>query len=224
MLVGPRGTATGQRPTAPLATAPALVPTAGTPDEAAASVVLQDDFGNTNSGWPRQSSDPSTRRVGYVEGEYSIVKVVNSQGAPFVSRDVDVADFLWEVDARLVAPTTNVYVYLDFRRQENGDHYSYVVDPNDSTFRVERTAGDTRRELLPWTKAPAIRQGTDLNRLGVRAEGPSIVLLVNGEEVGRLTDDTLGAGAIAFGIGNFQNGAADGRFDNLVVTALPTRS
>jgi hypothetical protein len=135
-----------------------------------------------------------------------------------------VADFLWELDARLLAPTTDVYVYLDFRRQENGDHYSYVVDPNDSTFRLERTTGDSRRELLPWTKNAAIREGTARNRLGVRAEGPEIVLLANGEEVGRLRDEALTAGAIGFGIGNFRNGAADGRFDNLVVTVLPERS
>ena len=46
-----------------------------------------------------------------------------------------------------------------------------------STASVNAT-GDSRRELLPWTKHAAIREGTARNRLGVRADGPEIVLLV----------------------------------------------
>jgi hypothetical protein len=159
--------------------------------------------------------------VGYVDGEYSIVKVANTQGAPFVTREAQFGDFLWEIDVRLQEPTENAYAYLDFRRQDDGDHYSLVVDPNDSTFQLQREVGQTRADLIGWTRSAAIRGGTARNRLGVRAEGSQIVLLANGEELGRVTDERLSSGSLAFGVGNFRNGAADGRFDNLMVTALP---
>ncbi|HLH25284.1 MAG TPA: serine/threonine-protein kinase [Chloroflexota bacterium] len=184
------------------------------------AILLQDDFADPNSGWPRQSSDLATRRLGYVDGEYSIVKVANSPGAPFVSRDSRLGDFLWEMDTRLQPPTDNAYAYLDFRRQDNGDHYSFIVDPNDGTFRLERAQGQSRDELVRWTPSAAIRRGTQRNRLGVRAEGATITLLANGEVLAQVQDDKLSDGGIAFGVGNFRNGAADGRFDNLLITAL----
>ncbi|HEY7062360.1 MAG TPA: serine/threonine-protein kinase [Chloroflexota bacterium] len=184
-------------------------------------VLLEDDFADPASGWPRLSSDLSTRRIGYVDGEYSIVKVANTQGAPFVTREAQFGDFLWEIDVRLQEPTENAYAYLDFRRQDNGDHYSFVVDPNDSTFQVQREIGQTRDDLIGWTRSAAIRRGTVQNRLGVRAESGEIVLLANGEEIARVEDDRLGSGSLAFGVGNFRNGSADGRFDNLLVTAIP---
>jgi hypothetical protein len=184
-------------------------------------ILLQDDFGDPSSGWPRASSDLGTRRIGYVDGEYSIVKVANSQGAPFVSRGSPFGDFQWEVDVRLLAPTEDAYAFFDFRRQENGDHYSLILDPSDGTMRLEIEIGSGRDVLLGWTPSAALRRGTARNRVGVRAEGSALTLLANGQEVGRAHDDRLGEGGIAFGVGNFRNGGADGRFDNVVVTALP---
>src|SRR5438105_3969484 len=72
---------------------------------APSSVLLSDDFSNPNSGWPRQSSDPATRRVGYDGGEYLVAKVAGSSGAPLVTRAERFGDFLAELDARLVPPT-----------------------------------------------------------------------------------------------------------------------
>jgi hypothetical protein len=209
----------------PAATAGAGDEAAETPAAAAVEptgpeILLQDDFGDPRSGWPRQSSDLGTRRVGYVDGEYSVVKVANGQGAPFVSRDSQFGDFLWEIDVRLLPPSENAYTYLDFRRQENGDHYSFILDPNDGTFRLERERGQGREQLIPWTQSGAIHRGTARNRLGVRAEGADLTLLANGEELAHVHDDGLTGGGIAFGVGHFRNGAADARFDNLLVTAL----
>jgi hypothetical protein len=197
---------------------------AATAEPVGPPILIADDFGDPSSDWwPKASSDLATRRIGYVDGEYSIVKVANSQGAPFVSPRgaPQFGNFSWEMDARLLAPTDNAYTYFDFRRQENGDHYSFIVDPNDGTYRLEIEMGRGREELVRWTAAPSIRRGTARNRLGVRAEGSTLTLLANGEEVGHVQDDRLQGGGIAFGVGNFRNGGADARFDNLVVTALP---
>ncbi|HZR99370.1 MAG TPA: serine/threonine-protein kinase [Chloroflexota bacterium] len=191
-----------------------------TPEAQGPVVLLQDDFSDPRSGWPLHSSDLGTRRVGYVDGEYAIVKVANSQGAPFVSRDSRFGDFLWELDVRLQAPTENAYAYLDFRRQDNGDHYSFIVDPNDGTFRLERERGQGREPLLGWMPSAAIRRGTAPNRLAVRARGADLTLLANGEELAHVHDDALADGGIAFGVGHFRNGAAEARFDNLLITAL----
>ncbi len=57
----------------------------------------------------------------------------------------------------------------------------------------------------------------------VRAVDADIMLLINGEVVGRVRDDSLKTGTLALGVGKlasalpFANG--DARFANLVVTA-----
>ncbi len=183
-------------------------------------MLFRDDFSDVNSGWPRQSSDPSSRRVGYEGGEYYVVKLAGTDGSPFVTRAERFSDFLVEIDARLVPPTDNDFVYLDFRRQEDGSHYSFVVDPNDSTFELRRNTASDGTSLIPWTSAPAIQAGGARNHLGVRAQGPEIVLFVNGQEVGRVNDGTYREGTLAFGVGSFQHAPADGRFSNLVVSSL----
>jgi hypothetical protein len=182
-------------------------------------VLLSDDFSNPNSGWPRQSSEPASRRVGYEGGEYVVAKVAGSSGAPLVTRAERFSDFLAELDARLVPPTDGAYLFLDFRRQENGDHYSFVVDPNDSTFLVQRNVGSGSDTLITWTAAPAIQGAGARNRIAVRAVGPRLTFLVNGQEVGSATDDRLREGSLAFGVGSLSDGAAEGRFGNLLVSS-----
>ena len=219
-LVTTPGPAERLEPLFPIGGAGAPAGAQASPAPSTGRVLFRDDFTDPNSGWPRQASDPSTRRVGYVNGEYLVAKLPGSGGAPYVTRSERYGDFLVEIDARLSPPTDDAYLYLDFRRQDNGDHYSFVVDPNDSTFLLARNTGGVFHTLIGWTPAPAIQPGPARNRLGVRAQGPDIVLLVNGQEVGRVRDEALREGALAFGVGSLSDGPAEGYFGNLVVMSV----
>jgi hypothetical protein len=84
-----------------------------------------------------------------------------------------------------------------------------------SLWRVER-ASWTWTNLIGWTPSPAIRTGTQSNRLKVVRSGASIALYVNETLVGSTSDGVytgtwlgIKAGAAA---ANF-----DGRFDNFAV-------
>jgi hypothetical protein len=135
-------------------------------------------------------------------------------------REERFGDFLLEVDARLVEPTADAYVFVDFRRQESGEHYSFVVAPDEGAFILRRNTDREGATVLDWTRAAAIQRGTAPNRLGVRAQGDEITLLVNGEEVGRARADDPREGAIGFGAGSLDDGPAEARFANLVVTSV----
>jgi len=182
-------------------------------------VLLQDDFSDRRSGWPSRSNDPTTRRVGYEGGEYFVTKMAGSGGAPFVTRPERFADFMAQVDVRLLSPTRDAYIYLDFRRQENRDHYSFVVDPNEPAFLVRRVQAGSGTNLLPWTRSPAINAGSAWNRLGVRAQGTDFVLYINGQEVGRASDPAIREGVLGLGVGSLEDGPAEGRFRDLVVSS-----
>ena len=104
----------------------------------------------------------------------------------------------------------------------------FVVTPDTGSFRLELwrpgEGGGTRTRLIAETRSPAIQSGTEWNRLVVRAVDADILLLVNGEIVGQVHDETLKTGALALGVGKdagalaFANG--DARFANLVVSAV----
>lgn len=183
-------------------------------------VLYADSFASATSGWPVQASDPVTRRVGYANGEYYVARLPGSGGSPYVTREERFGDFLLEVDARLVEPTADAYVFVDFRRQESGEHYSFVVAPDEGAFIVRRNTDREGATVLDWTRAAAIQRGAAPNRLGVRAQGGDVALLVNGEEVGRARADDLREGGIGFGVGSLGDGPAEARFGNLVVTSV----
>ncbi len=183
-------------------------------------ILYADNFSDPASGWPVQSSDAATRRVGYADGEYYVARLPGSGGSPYVMREEPFGDFLLEVDARLLEPTADAYVFVDFRRQPGGEHYSFVVAPDEGAFIVRRNTDRTGVTVLDWTRAAAIQPGPATNRLGVRARGDELTLLVNGEAVGQARAEDTRAGGFGFGVGSLNDGAAEARFRNLVITSL----
>ena len=183
-------------------------------------VLYTDDFANPNSGWPRQASDARTRRIGYGDGEYYVARLAGTGGSPYVMRAERYDDFLVELDARLLEPTADAYLFLDFRWQPSGERYTFALAPDDGAFTLRRHTEQEGTTVIGWTPDEAIHAGTAWNRLGVRAQGPDIVLLVNGKEVGRTRDDALREGSLGFGVGHFADRAAEARFTNMVVTGL----
>ena len=182
-------------------------------------MLLRDDFADASSGFPLASRDPTARRLGYLNGEYLIVRRASSGGEAFVAHPEPFADFQVEIDARLVPPTEDAYVFLDFRRQESGAYYSFLVDPNAGRFLLLRHTGEDRR-LIDWTAAPAVQSGAATHRLGVRARGSTITLLLDGTEVGRAQDGALREGWVGFGVGSLTDARAEGRFSHLLVTTV----
>jgi hypothetical protein len=215
--------AAGSPGAADTAASPASPASVALPGEATAGpdrVLYADNFASPSSGWPVQSSDAATRRVGYANGEYYVARLPGSGGSPYVMREERFGDFLLQVDVRLVEPTADAFVFVDFRRQESGEHYSFVVAPDEGSFIVRRNTDREGATLLDWTRSAAIQRGSATNRLGVRAQGADVTLLVNGEEVGRARADELRDGGIGFGVGSLGDGPAEARFTNLVVATV----
>jgi hypothetical protein len=192
-------------------------------------VQLHDDFTNSGSGWD------GGRAGGYAQGEYRVLAA--GPDAEYANHTQQFGDFMLRADARLDRPTTGVYLTLGFRFRPSaragssapgGDGYVFVVTPDDRTFRLElwqQESGALRnRVLIPDTSSPAIEAGTAWNRLVVRALGPDLMLLVNGQVVGQFRDETWQTGTVTLGVGKKESapaiGTGDARFANLVVTSV----
>ena len=75
-------------------------------------------------------------------------------------------------------------------------------------FIVRRNTDQDGATVLDWTRSAAIQSGTATNRLGVRAQGADVTLLINGQEVGRARAEELGPGGVGFGVGSLGDGPA----------------
>ena len=201
------------RPSSATAPSAAALPAPG-------RVLYQDNFADPASGWPRQSNNPDRLLAGYESGEYYMIRPPRGPGWTWMSRGREsFADFRLEVEARLVDPTDGAYVSIGFHRQSNGDHYDFAVEPNALSYRLRASANDSVTTLTSRGTVLAIREGTATNRLGVWVRGDEIVLLINGQEVGRARDDRLPPGGLTLGAGNRGDGRTEVRYANLVVTA-----
>jgi hypothetical protein len=188
-------------------------------------VLWQDNFTNANGGW-------DSRLVGgYAQGEYRVLLGRDGAGSDHARQTQQFGDFMVRADARLDRPTTGVYLYLGFRLRESAqgtEGYALVVTPDDRSFRLElwQQEGGTQKtvRLIGDTYSPAIHPETAWNRLVVRAQGPEILLFINGQQVGRVNDETSQMGTLALGVGKRQDAlalaTADARFASLVVTGV----
>jgi hypothetical protein len=187
-------------------------------------VLRRDDFSNPASGWEGAG-------VGdYAHGEYRLLSTRQDVGSEFAIHRAPLDDFQARLDARLDRPTTGLYLYLGFRFRpttSGGEGYVFVVTPDKRSFRLERweqTEGGTRQtRLIDDTPSAAILTGTDWNRLVVRAVDDDVLLLVNGEVVGRVKVDAFRNGGLALGVGKeaeaLSFAAGDARFTNLIISA-----
>jgi hypothetical protein len=186
--------------------------------------LLEDNFTNPGSGWDGRLAG------GYAQGEYRVLVARDRAGADYARHSQQFGDFIVRTDARLERPTTGVYLYLGFRFRERAtgsDGYVLVVTPDDRTFRLELwqqvDGAQTTVSLIGDTRTSAIEPGTAWNRLVVRARGPELLVFINGQQVGQISDESLPAGTLALGVGYRDNAVpfanADARFANLVVTS-----
>ena len=82
---------------------------------------------------------------------------------------------------------------------------------------VWRRENDHWVDLIPWQPTPAVHVGTEENELRIGANGPELLLVVNGVEVARYVDPTLASGSVGVFVGGDGNEALLSR---LVVEAL----
>jgi hypothetical protein len=182
-------------------------------------VVLRDNFTDPNSGWPRESSDPTNWVVGYASGEYYIRRPSSSRSTPGFYTSQWFRDVSLEIDARVEPSEARPSAILLLRRRADGDAYGLWVTPQSSVVALGRRTNGQWSTLSQQRNVRGLNAGNAWNRLGVRARGPELVALVNGEEVTRVRDEALNDGAVGFGVLQGQAGPVDMYYRNLVITS-----
>lgn len=83
---------------------------------------------------------------------------------------------------------------LLFRVQDNANYYQFEVDC-DGRYRLSHAAQGVLTSLKDWTPSTAIRSGGGaVNELGVRAQGKTLEVFVNGQTLFETADDAYAEG------------------------------
>lgn len=157
-----------------------------------------------------------------IDGRYELLVRADS-GIFWATGGENFADGLYEVEAtQIEGPLDNGYGMIF--RVDNDSFYVLEVS-GDGYIWIGRCAnGCAEAESLVgegWIQSPVVKQGLNAtNHLSVRAEGPNMIFYVNGEEVGRVTDNTLRRGDIGLMVETLGQGGVKVAFDNFRVTPL----
>lgn len=159
----------------------------------------------------------STGKAEIIDGKFLYMKFPDWSGAEWLLTYPMGKDFYLEVTAQTPLRCEGTDRYgLVFRAADTKSGYFFTV-ACDGTFRFYVWDGSHRTDLIKWRSESAINAGpSQINRLGVKAEGEKITLFINGFPVGEVEDDTyLNAGRFGFVIASAKTANFIVAFDEL---------
>ena len=197
----------------------------------------QDDFSNPNSGWPSGRQPPNGHEegiLGYENGEYFIMadaakfpfemnpdKKITCLSA-FHNPQINVLDFVMEVDARFVTHSGNGDWQIKF--WEESDYY-YGVRMDNSGWVGFHTSAPLSKYLgdndLRETGTPRSFRRTELNHVVIVARDSKIAITLNDQIVVFMDEvSTHKRGPISFVVCNFGTSPYRSEWDNLKIWDL----
>lgn len=176
--------------------------------------------------------EPGSWRVGndadvngqIVDGVYDML-MKSDDGLIWTTAGESFTDGVYQVEATQVAGSlNNGYGMLLRLDDDKDDFYVFKVSGDGYVWIGRYLGGGAEADPLVgdwWFESPAVHQGlNETNTLRVNAEGGNMIFFVNGQEVGRVTDNTLASGDIGLWLESFGKGGVQVQFDNFTVTPL----
>jgi hypothetical protein len=183
-------------------------------------VIFSDKFDDNSNGWPVGPVDNEllTGNISISDGKY-LVYMKAKQGV------------IWHPEPDLRS-LKSVYVAvtvfqkwgssnIDFGlvfRENNSRYYYFGVDPARQVFSLSKYDNGWSY-VIEWSRAPKLHTDTE-NRLAVLAEGSTITLFVNDQEIEVVEDDSLRSGKVGMAVSLYNEGeTAQIAFDDFEVRA-----
>ncbi len=160
--------------------------------------------------WDTESNEDVVRTFG--PGVYQIrIETPNTLG--WGTSPHTAADFYVEVETYHVGGSINNEFGFVFRN--DGENYYVFGVSNDGYFRLQKWLDGEWQSLLPWAESSAIVTGEGShNTLALLADGPRLSLLVNGQVLATVTDDSIGGEGIALAVSSFEETGVEIAFED----------
>lgn len=184
---------------------------------AAATPIFQDDFSHPSSGWKPFDSNEAT--ANYRQGGFDFsVKAANwgvIATAPVDPR----GDVVVEADATLLSGPQDSAFGLVCRVVDFSNYYYFNISA-DGRYELVKVVNDESHQLYMTKAQPSwlIEQGAKTNRLRMDCIGDRITVYINDQPVFTAYDSQFTSGEVGFKVETFDQGDANVRFDNFVVS------
>lgn len=178
------------------------------------SVLFQDDFSQSTTGWDRMLVNEGV--MDYDSGGYRIM--VNALQTNFWSTpQVNFIDVRMEVDAgKLAGPDEN---RIGLLCRFNGKDYYFFIISSDGFYGMG-VFKDGQATLLGQSEmlvSDNIHTGLAVNHLRGDCAGSTLTFYINGFQVAQAQDSSLTSGSVGVLAGTFSVSGTDVVFDNFVV-------
>ena len=172
-------------------------------------------------GW--SSGEDAYSRGAVVDGGY-VFEVLQNDVSRWAAAGQTFSDGIYEVEATQTdGPLDNGYGLLFRANPAAGDFYLFKISGDGYVWIGRYRDGAEETTLIGdhWFESAAVQGGLNVaNRLTVRAEAGNMIFYVNGQEVGRVTDNTFTAGDVGLLVQTLGGAPVTVRFDNLSVRPL----
>jgi hypothetical protein len=211
-----------ERPMGTSRPGPALPPALPAPEATAVFpwqpvATIDEDFAEPSAQWPTVESANSRWRV--EDGAYRLT-IQEPNNMVWIERGLDVGDFALSFDALSPGDADGAHFGVLFRSDGAGNFYRLDYAPQLGAELSKRVDG---QDVVLIARV-ADQRAEGANRLEVTASGPSLEVLVDGQLVGGLTDDSLARGDLAlYGVSGPQ-GPAEFAFDKFFLEPLASEA
>jgi len=196
-----------------LLTACAPAPTPATPLAPSGTVLFQDEFDASTTGWDRFANDGGI--MDYFEGGFRIL--VQHPGLNFWSTpQKKYGDVRIEADAlKLAGPDENRMGLMC--RYQGGNYYFFIIS-NDGYYAIGKfIKGQTTLLGQNEMQSSALIQRNAVNHLRADCIGNNLTFYLNFNQITVVQDAELSSGDVGLLAGSFSQPGVDVSFDNFVV-------
>jgi hypothetical protein len=184
-----------------------------------ASILLQDDFSSSASGWETGSYD--TGSVDYKDGGYS-VRSLGDGNTMWGVANLAFDDVVVDVDTvQIEAPSNNNNGYGVACREQGGANANayFLLISGDGAYSIIKSVEGDFEWLVDWTFSDVIQKGNAGNHIRAVCEGTTLALFANGQSLATTEDSTYTSGDIALAAVSLEaDEPTEIIFDNLVVS------
>jgi len=193
------------------------------PAQADNSILFQDDFSNTASGWMAAKKDYA--EFGYLDGEYRILLNKADFNTYSLVPKQSFDNCSVEADVRLAAGPSNGVFGILCRAEADAQivHQAYVFAiRGDGFYAILKRTSATFWDAIAYGKeSKAIKPGNVVNHLRADCSGDTLTFYVNGEKLLEKKDAAFKLGGVGLAVTTQpKSEALDIRFDNFVVRSL----
>ena len=199
---------------------PSPEPVPSPPPTPAPQVLFSDDFSDNTSGWDTYEDEDGW--VNYEGGWLHVTNYTTSEYNTASHAHQHFADFILEVETKLVAGTDDNYHQICVRTKDTMNYYFFDISADGYYAIGTVVEGSTEPLLAEPTRSIHILKGRDVTNL-VRVEcvGSTLRLSVNGHLLQEFTDTRFRSGDIALAASSLAGTSTEVAFDNIVVIAAP---